>query len=161
MGIYVKVQGLKMKFIMMSLLCVTALFAELKLGDGFPVYNLVDQFDKKVVVKQEGNTTLILSFQKSVSSGIKKYIDSKDKNFLEDNSIMYISDISIMPSFITSMFALPKMKKFDFKVALIYDDDVGDIIPREEDKVTVMKLEHNGITSIEFVAPKELDKFLK
>jgi hypothetical protein len=150
-----------MKFMMMTLLCVTALFADLKIGDGFPVYNLVDQFDNKLAVKQEGNTTLILSFEKDVSTETKKFLDTKKKTFLKDNDIMYISDISSMPSLITSWFALPKMKKFGFPVALIYEDKVADIIPREDEKVTVIKLEYNGIKSIDFVAPKALDTLLK
>jgi len=150
-----------MKFIMMILLCVTALFAEIKVGEGFPAYNLVDQFDDKVHVKMDGNTTLILSFEKDVSTETKKFLDTKEKTFLVDNDYLYISDISSMPSMITSWFALPKMKKFGFKVALIYEDDVADIIPREEDKVTVINLEYNKIMKIQFVDPKALDTVLK
>ena len=150
-----------MKFIMMMLLLVSSLFAELKVGGGFPAYELVDQFDNKMTIKTDGNTTLIMSFEKDVSSGIKEFIDTKEKNFLVDNDILYISDISSMPSLITSLFALPKMKKFGFKVALIYDDEIGDIIPREEGKVTVMKLSYNEIMSIDFVLPKDLDGALK
>jgi len=150
-----------MKFIMMTLLCVSALFAEIKVGEGFPAFNLVDQFDEKMKVKMEGNTTLILSFEKDVSSEIKAFLDKKEKTFLVDNDILYISDISSMPSFITSWFALPKMKKFAFKVALIYEDKVADIIPREDEKVTVIDLDYNKIMKIQFVNPKELDTVLK
>ena len=150
-----------MKFIMMMLLLVSALFAEIKVGEGFPAYNLVDQFDEKMEVKMDGNTTLILSFEKDVSSETKKFLDTKEKTFLVDNDLMYISDISSMPSFITSWFALPKMKKFAFKVALIYEDKIGDIIPREDGKVTVIDLEYNKIMKIQFVDPKTLDTVLK
>jgi len=145
----------------MMLLLVSALFAEIKVGEGFPAYNLVDQFDEKMEVKIDGNTTLILSFEKDVSSETKKFLDTKEKSFLVDNDLMYISDISSMPSFITSWFALPKMKKFAFKVALIYEDKVGDIIPREDGKVTVIDLEYNKIMKIQFVDPKALDTVLK
>jgi len=145
----------------MMLLLVSALFAEIKVGEGFPAYNLVDQFDEKMEVKMDGNTTLILSFEKDVSSETKKFLDTKEKTFLVDNDLMYISDISSMPSFITSWFALPKMKKFAFKVALIYEDKIGDIIPREDGKVTVIDLEYNKIMKIQFVDPKTLDTVLK
>jgi len=150
-----------MKIIMLMLLFFSALFAQIKVGEGFPDYKLVDQFDKEMPIKREGNTTLILSFEKDVSSEIKKYIDTKEKNFLEKNNLMYVSDISSMPSFITSWFALPKMKKFGFRVALIYKDNIGDIIPREEGKTTVIKLDYNKIMSIDFVLPKDLDTVLE
>jgi len=150
-----------MKLILISILCVSALFADIKVGETLPTFKLVDQFDEKVEVETKGDTILIFSFQKDVSSEIKKYIDGKEKTFLEDNNIVYISDISSMPSFITSWFALPKMKKFAFKIALIYDEEVGDVVPRKEDKVTVLKLSDNSVTSINFVKAKELDTLLK
>ena len=149
------------KIIMASLLLATALFAEIKVGENFPNLTLVDQFDEKMEVKKEGATKLILSFEKDVSSEVKTFLDSKEKNYLNDNNLFYISDISSMPSFVTSWFALPKMKKFDFKIALIYDENEGTAITREEGKVTVVTLTDNNITAIEFVAPKELENNLK
>ena len=113
------------KIITVSLLLATALFAEIKVGENFPNLTLVDQFDEKMEVKKEGDTKLIVSFEKDVSSEVKTFLDSKEKNYLNDNNLLYISDISSMPSFVTSWFALPKMKKFDFKIGLIYDENEG------------------------------------
>lgn len=149
------------KIIISALLLVTSLFAELKVGDAFPSLTLVDQFDEKVEVQREGATTLMLSFEKDVSSGIKAFLETKDKNFLNDNNITYIADISKMPSFVTNWFALPKMKKFDFKVALIYDEEAGQEIPRQEEKVSVITLKDNNITAMKFVEPKALEQLLK
>lgn len=149
------------KIIISALLLVTSLFAELKVGDVFPSLTLVDQFDEKIKVQTEGTTTLMLSFEKDVSSGIKAFLETKDKNFLNDNNITYISDISKMPSFVTNWFALPKMKKFDFKVALIYDEEAGKEIPRQEEKVSVITLKDNNIIAMKFVEPQALEQLLK
>ena len=145
------------KIIIASLILVSSLFAELTVGNVFPTLTLVDQFDEKIEVKKEGKTQLLISFEKDVSSAIKTFLDSKEKGFLSSNNTLYISDISSMPSFVTSWFALPKMKKFDFKVALIYDEEAGKVIAREASKVTVISLEENNITSIEFIDPTKLD----
>ncbi|MBU1668925.1 hypothetical protein KKC13_10950 [bacterium] len=149
------------KIIIASLVLVSSLFAELKVGDTFPALTLVDQFDEKVEVQKEGETKLIISFEKDVSSEIKAFLEGKDKNFLNDNNLTYISDISKMPSLVTSWFALPKMKKFDFKVALIYDEEAGKEIARQEGKVSVFALKNNTITAIDFVEPKALSSILK
>ena len=150
-----------MKILFVSLLMISSLFAELKVGDSFPSLTLVDQFDEKVELKKEGSLKIILSFEKDVSAGIKTFLDTQDKNFLVDNNVLYISDISGMPSLITSWFAIPKMKKFDFKVALIYDEDEGKVLNRQDEKVTVMFVKDNKIKSIKFVSSKDLATVLK
>ncbi|MCW8822400.1 MAG: hypothetical protein OQK45_09230, partial [Sulfurovum sp.] len=57
-------------------------------------------------------------------------------------------------SFITSMFALPKMKKYPFSVILI-NDDFGNQFNRQEGKVTIYTLKNNKIQSIDFLTPEE------
>ena len=146
---------------MTTLLLMSTLFAEIKVGEAFPKLTLVDQFDEKTEVKQKGSTTLLLSFEKDVSSDIKKYIATKEKGFLVKNNIMYISDISSMPSLITSWVAIPKMKKFTFKISLIYDEKEASSISRKEKKVTVVTLKNNRIEKILFVKPEALDTILK
>lgn len=146
-----------MKNIIMTILLLsTVLFAQVKVGDNFPHLTLVDPFDKKVQVNK--NAKIFLSFEKDVSSGIKSFLDTKEKNYLTKNNILYISDISAMPSLITSWFALPKMKKFSFQIALIYDEKEGKVFSKKEKKVTVITLKNNVITSIQFIAPAELAK---
>ena len=150
-----------MKILITSLLLISTLFAELKVGEAFPALTLVDQFDTKTEIQTKGSTTLLLSFEKDVSSSIKKYIDTKEKDFLTKNNIMYISDISSMPSFITSWLAIPKMKKFDFKISLINDEKEALFLDRKEGKVTVVTLKNNIIKTLNFVKAKDLDRFLK
>ena len=149
-----------MKILITSLLLISTLFAELHVGEPFPKLTLVDQFDAKTKVPATGKATLILSFEKDVSSEIKTYLDTKEKDFLSLNNVMYISDISGMPSLITSWVAIPKMKKFTFKVSLILNEKEGKFIDRKEGKVTVITLKNNTITSIEFVEAKALDRLL-
>jgi len=150
-----------MKILITSLLLISTLFADLKVGETFPALTLVDQFDTKMIIKEKGSTTLLLSFEKGVSSSIKTYIDTKEKGYLVKNNIMFISDISSMPSFITSMFAIPKMKKFSFKIALINDEKEASLLTKEVGKVTVITLKNNIIRSIEYINPKNLNTLRK
>ena len=150
-----------MKIIITSLLLISTLFAEIKIGEAFPTLTLVDQFHTKTEIQTKGSTTLILSFEKDVSSSIKKYIDAKEKDFLTKNNIMYISDISSMPSFITSWIAIPKMKKFTFNISLINDEKEALFLDRREGKVTVVTLDDNVIQTINYVEAKNLDIVLK
>jgi len=150
-----------MKILITSLLLISTLFAELKVGESFPTLTLVNQFDTKMEIKKTGSTTLLLSFEKGVSSSIKNYIDSKEKGYLAKNNIIYISDISSMPSFITSMFAIPKMKKFAFKIALINNEKEASFLDRKAGRVTVITLKNNIIRTIDYIKAKDLNKILK
>jgi len=148
-----------MRKILFLLLTMTALFAEVKVGETFPSFVLVDQFDHNISVKKN-TKVLMVSFQKGVSSEIQEFLKRQEKGFLEKNNALYLADISAMPSFLIRLFALPKMKKFNFKIALIYQENVADVLPRKEDKVTLIKLDEQKIVSIELVNPKELTQFI-
>lgn len=54
------------KVITVTLLLMSSLFAELKVGDAFPSLALVDQFDEKVEILTQGERQLIFSFEKEV-----------------------------------------------------------------------------------------------
>ena len=53
------------------------------------------------------------------------------------------------------------MKKFWFKVSLIYDEEEAKDISRQKGKVTVIRLKDNRIEKIDFVRTKDLDSILK
>lgn len=147
-----------MKLILLTLLSFSILFAKVNSGDTLPALALVDQFDNKVKVLED--STLIISFQKSVSSEIQAYLDTKPKDFLAQNRLLYISDMSAAPKFMIKLFGIPKMKKFAYKVALIYDEKIADMLQREEEKVTIITLRHHTIIKIQFVSPKNLELHL-
>jgi len=67
-----------MKIILASLLMISSLFAELKVGDTFPSLTLLNQFDEKIELKKEGSFKIILSFEKDVSAGVKTFLDTQD-----------------------------------------------------------------------------------
>lgn len=137
-----------------TLLFTQILFADLKVGDTFPAITLPDQFDKEVTVGPD-DQIVMMSFEKGVSVGINEYLKTKPGTFLDRHHCKYISDISSMPSFITKMFVLPKMKDYPFELMLIYDD-TGEQFAREEEKITVYSIDHGVISSIRFITDKEL-----
>jgi hypothetical protein len=143
------------KLLLISTLLTASLFAGFKAGETLPKIALNDQFEKPWKV-ESSDILLIMAFEKDVSIEISDFLKAQSKGFMTQRHMKYISDISAMPSFITSMFALPKMKKYPFSVMLI-NDDFGKQFDREEGKVTVYRLKNNKITAIEFVDPKKLN----
>jgi hypothetical protein len=139
-----------------TLLLSSLLLADFKVGDTLPPIELSDQFDKEFKV-ETSDTTIVMAFEKDVSITVADYLKSKPSSFLAEHHSKYISDISTMPSMITSMFALPKMRKYPFSVLLI-NDDFGKQFNRQDGKITIFTLKKGEIKSIKFITSDELPK---
>ena len=150
---------MKKNIIILSLLFTTALFAEFRVGEQLPPITLPDQFENKIAI-QKRDRLLIMAFEKDISTAINNYLKTKDENYLEKYHARYISDISAMPSLITSMFALPKMKKYPFSIMLIHDD-LGENFSKKEGKITIYKIKNRKIIAIEFIPPDKLTELFK
>lgn len=145
---------MKHRLLIISLLLTSLLFAEFKSGERLPQITLPDQFDNTLQLKAS-DRLIIMAFEKEVSSAINAYLKTKPENHLEKNHTRYISDISAMPSFVTSMFALPKMKKYPFSIMLI-NDDFGQNFSRKEGKITVYRIDNYRIKKIEYLSTDKL-----
>jgi hypothetical protein len=131
-----------------------SLFANpLQIGAKIPTLTLEDQFEKKHTIKPQNYKTYIFSAQRDTSEWMDQFLQTKEKNFLEQNQAVYISDISSMPSFVTSLFALPKMQKYPYTLMLMYDENT--IFPVKEDSLTVVKTDNNVVKSITFISQVE------
>ena len=145
-----------MKFLIASLMFVNVLFAQtLSVGDSYPVFAVTDQFGDtgRVAYRDE---LVILTFEKGVSADLNTYLKAKKSDYLPTNKVKYIADISGMPTFVTNMFALPKMKKYKYNIYLIHEEEEGEPFVRKDDMVTVFKLKNYKIESIDYMTPKEV-----
>ncbi|PLY07202.1 MAG: hypothetical protein C0625_06190 [Arcobacter sp.] len=137
-------------------------FASLLFSNSFNVnqninsFSLADQFDKIHTVN--GNIkTIVVSFEKGTGADINEFLDKKPADFLQKNNAVFIANISGMPSIITKLFALPKMKKYKHNILLIYDEKDTRFL-QKEDKSTVYKLENGVIKSINYIEKEDLEK---
>jgi len=58
--------------------------------------------------------------------------------------------VTSAPSIAMSLFMKPALKKYDFSVGLIEDDEIAGRLPKVEGKTTVIRLEKMIITSITY-----------
>ena len=145
-----------MKFLIASLLFVNLLFAQsLNVGDSFPVFGITDQFGDTGRVEYQ-DKMVIVTFEKGVSGELNSYLKNKESDYLPLNKVKYIADISGMPTFITNMFALPKMKEYKYNIYLIHEEEDAKPFVRKDDMVTVFKLKNYKIESVEYLTPKEV-----
>lgn len=118
-------------------------------------FTLVDQFDKTHTVNGDIKT-IIVSFEKGTGADVNEFLSSKNPDFLQKNHAVFIANISGMPSFITKMFALPKMKKYKHNILLIYDENDKRFL-QKDDMSTVYKLENGIVKSVSYITKENLE----
>lgn len=142
------------KLILTAALAVAVFANPLTTGNDLPTLKIKDQFEKEHNVDAT-TKTIIYSATKDESSTIRDFINEKGKvEFLTSNNIVYIADITGMPSLVTKFFAMPKMKKYEFPILLI-DEKNKDLFPIKEDMISVITLENQKITDIKYLKTKE------
>jgi len=130
-------------------------------GQPFPPYSVTDAFG--VTNALAANTRfVIVSSEKGVSAHIHDWLVTKEKDFLAAHRAEYVSDITPMPSLIASLFAIPKMKKYPYKILLARDPEFAKTYPRAEGKIALFVLDdQQAIADIRFLdAPADLDSLL-
>ena len=129
----------------------------MEVGAKLSPMQLPDQFGKEHTVDAAHCSLLLVTAQKDVSIKLKDFIMKQKPDFLQRRRVCFLSDIHEMPGFVTRWFALPKMRKYPFKVLLIYEKERNPF-PVQEDAITTVVLDKdNRVTSIDYVKdPKKL-----
>jgi len=139
-----------MKITVIFLLLYGVLFADvLKVKDKFPYDSFSDQFDKKLAITPQ-TKEIIISFSKKNDKAVKAFLQTH-KGYLEKKQAVYLADVSSVPSLAMSLFMKPALKKYNFSVGLIEDEEIAEILPNVEGKTTVISLDKMHIKSIRFV----------
>ncbi|SFV59788.1 FAD/FMN-containing dehydrogenases [hydrothermal vent metagenome] len=124
-------------------------------------FTLNDQFGKEHTLEKMPKL-LICSFGKDTGVLISNYFNAQDSDYLEKHDIKLMADVSSVPSLLRKTFILPKMKKYSFEVLISTDSKFSELFPKEEDKLTVLKLENGVVKEIVYVANEaELKKSIE
>ncbi len=145
---------------MVRILCIIlflsiGLFASsFKINEKITHFSLVNQFDEKQTITDEIET-LLVSFEKGTSADVNEFLANQKSDFLKEHHAIFIANISGMPMVITKMFALPKMRKYQHNILLIYDEN-DTRFQSKEGKTTLYRLKNGIIHNIEFITKDDL-----
>ena len=113
-------------------------------------FTLNDQFGKEHTLEKMPKL-LICSFGKATGVLISNYFNAQDADYLAKHDIKLIADVSSVPSLLRSTFILPKMKKYSFEILISTDSKFSELFPKEEDKLTVLKIENGVVQETIFI----------
>lgn len=135
---------------------------DLGVGEAFPPYTLTDPFG---VTNRLGSETraVIISSEKNVSERVNAWLKTKPHGYLEAHRADYVSDITPMPALITTLFALPKMRKYPFRLLLAQDEAFAKTYPHRPGQIALFLLDAGHvITDLHFVdQPAQLEALLE
>lgn len=115
---------------------------------------LKDQFDKTQKIDQ--STKLVLfAHDMGGNDLLEEALADYDNDKLSAKNIVYLADISGMPSLIGRLFALPAMRKRPYSMMLDREGDISAAINAKEDQITVIYLNQLTIDKTEHLATAE------
>ena len=122
------------------------------IGKELASFTLKDQFDKEHSLTKDVKK-VIFAFSKPTGHIMKLYLGVKKPDYLTSRDILFIADISGMPSMISKMFAIPDMKESKYPILLIKEKENAIRFRNEDQKgaVMIISLENKIIKSVKFV----------
>lgn len=138
-----------------TLVAPRAIGAEvLKPGATVPALEAMDQHEQPFKLGDDA-AWLLISFDMGTGKAANRFFEDKGAPFLTERKAVYVANIHGMPG-VGRMFALPKMRKYPHRIILADDEHLLDPFPREEDRVTVIKLgPGRTVQSIVFWDPRK------
>ena len=123
---------------------------------------LLDQFDRSHTISTFP-TKVIVIFERAHAAMLHAYLGRKGgATYLQQHNAMILMDISPMPTMVSSLFAIPKMRKYPYSVLLVRDGVYTRSLPRQNGAMSVYTLDRNTITHTDFVtSPEALQKALE
>ncbi|MFQ6372461.1 hypothetical protein [Shewanella sp. YIC-542] len=127
----------------------SVLGAEYAVGDTLQPLALQDQFEEKQTL--DGNNRLLI-FTRSMAGGkiAREALDGVNAQMMQHMGLLYVADISGMPSLIAKFVAIPKMKDFGFPVVLDREGEPTKSLPVADDAAALINLEQLKITQIRY-----------
>ena len=132
------------------LLSASAAFAApVVLEQPLPAITLQDQHTQPWGVKADTRLVVFAAGRKP-SNVVMEVLGAQAKGFLESRQAVYVADMSRMPGFVTRTFALPALREQPFAVGVNLDDKQLADWPRQEDAVTLIRIEGGRVSSIAY-----------
>ncbi|WP_413581119.1 hypothetical protein [Bdellovibrio sp. HCB288] len=116
-------------------------------------FKILNQFEEPAELS---TTTQWILFSSDMDAAkiLTEYLNANPGK-LDPAKTLVIADISKMPGLVSKMFAIPKMRKYNYKLALDRTGEATQDWPREKGQIIVMKVAELKVESIERLNSKE------
>jgi hypothetical protein len=118
-------------------------------GQPLPALALKNQHEQDWRIAPDTKLVLFAAGRKA-SNLMQSVLAPQPKAFLAGRHAVYLADMSKMPGFITRTFALPSLRELNFDVGVSLDETTLAGWPRQDDAVTLIRLDQGRVVSHEY-----------
>jgi hypothetical protein len=130
-----------MKAAALMLLCLLSTAAlAMEPGERLAPWTLLDQFDAPYTLNDE-TRILLVARDMDGAKLVNAALEGQPKGYLEQRQAVFLADVSRMPRIIASLFALPKMRDYNYRILLDRDARIAPRYPAGEGEVLWLQLE--------------------
>ncbi|QTS86658.1 FAD/FMN-containing dehydrogenase [Ectopseudomonas khazarica] len=130
-----------MKAATLLLLCLLSSVAlAMEPGERLVPWTLLDQFDAPYTLNDETHILLVARDMDGAKL-VNAALEGQPKGYLEQRQAVFLADISRMPSVIATLFALPKMRDYNYRILLDRNARIAPRYPAGEGEVLWLQLE--------------------
>lgn len=135
---------------LLAWVALPALAQPLGPGAALPALQLKDQHGNAWPLAADTQLVIFAAGRKASNIALE-VLGQQPKDFLAARQAVYLADLSRMPRLVTRSFALPALREQPFAVGVSLEDHALDDWPRQEDMLTLLRVEGGRITAIEYV----------
>lgn len=137
-----------MKALLVTVLCMIAGLAQaVQVGDRLAPWTLLDQFDQPYSLDDDARVLLVARNMVGAKL-VDGALQGKPAGYLDARHTIFLADISRMPKPIASLFAVPAMRKYDYRVLLDRQARVAVRYPVEADAVLWLDVRNGQIEAL-------------
>lgn len=130
-----------MKAAALLLLCLLSTAAlALEPGERLASWTLLDQHDAPYTLNDE-TRILLVARDMDGAKLVDAALEGKPKGYLDERHAVFLADISRMPSVIATLFAIPKMRDYNYRILLDRDARIAPRYQAGEGQVLWLQLD--------------------
>lgn len=124
----------------LAALTANAQTSPLQAGDSLPALTLTDQHDKPYNLAAD-TRQILFAADNGGADLVMAEIDRRGATWLKETRRAYLADIHKMPSLVSRLFAMPKLREKAYPIALGREPADLAMFPRKKDCVTLLPIQ--------------------
>jgi len=114
-----------------------------------------DQHGQRRVI-DESTRMVLFAADRAAAKQVHAAIERQGADYLLNQQVIYVADISRMPWFIARIFAIPRMQDYDYPIALGRKSEDCAEFPRQKGTVSLIYLDQQKLKKIIFAATADM-----